>query len=152
MLAHLDALLYDDAIGEPLANCFDLAREAGASTQGIVDVYNGVITEMPSTLGGRLVRDGLLNFCFANVARLTADLTFISREDVEQAKLGHQRAFATLEEIVADAMDSLMYIALVRLHAATVHFLIETGRPLPRMLFVPFCGAAVDAARGTSAL
>ena len=138
MLAHVDTLLYADTIGEPLAECFDLAREAGAGTQGLIDVYNGVSTETPGTVGGKLIRDGLLNFCFANVARLIADITFTSRDDVEQAQKGINATFATLEEIVADAMDSLMYTALVRLHAATVHLLIETARPLPRVLMFRF--------------
>ena len=138
LLANLETLLHDDAIGEPLANSFDLSREAGASAPGIVAVYNGVATEAPVALGGKLIKDALLLLCFANVARITADRTFRSREDAEQAKLGINAAFFTLENIVADAMDSQTYIALVRLHAATVHFLVETGRPLPRVLAFRF--------------
>lgn len=138
LLAHLDVLLHSDTIGEPLANCFDLARAAGATTQGIVAVYDGVMIETPNTLGGSLIKDGLLNFCFANVARIIADVTFRSREDVEDAKQRLNSSFATLENVVADAMDSLMYLALIRLHAATTHLLIETARPLPRMLAFRF--------------
>jgi len=138
LLAHLDALLHGDTIGEPLAACFDLAREAGATPQGIAVVYHGVLAETPNTLGGSLIKDGLLNFCFANVARLVADMTFRSREEVEDAKQRLNSSFATLENLVADAMDSLMYMALIRLHAAITHYLIETARPLPRMLVFRF--------------
>jgi prophage DNA circulation protein len=138
LLANLDVLLHDDAIGQPLADCFALAREAGATAQGIVTVYNGVIIEAPNTLGGKLIKDGLLNFCFANVSRIIVDMTFTSRDDVEQAMQGINATFATLENIVADAMDSLLYMALIRLNAATTHFLTETARPLPRMLAFRF--------------
>jgi prophage DNA circulation protein len=51
---------------------------------------------------------------------------------------GINATFATLENIVADAMDSLLYMALIRLNAATTHFLTETARPLPRMLAFRF--------------
>jgi len=138
MLARLDVLLSDDTLGPPLANCFDLARGAGASIQGIAIVYNGVLAEAPNTLGGKLVKDALLMFCFANGGRIVADMTFRSREDVEYVKERINHTFATLENVVADAMDSLTYVALVRLHASTIHFLIETARPLPRMLAFRF--------------
>jgi len=138
MLAQLDALLHDDALGEPLAESFDLARKAGASWQAIVDVHDIVAVETPTTLGGKLVKDALLSLCFATVARIIADLTFNSREDVETIKQGVNEAFAELEEILANAMDSLAYVALVRVHASIVNFLIETARPLPRMLVFRF--------------
>jgi prophage DNA circulation protein len=138
LLATLDTLLHDDTLGEPLAECFDLARDAGATIQGIVVVYNGVAAETPSMLGGKLVKDALLNFCFANEARIIVDMTFRSREEVEHAKQRLNSSFAALENTVADAMDSLMYVALIRLHAATTHYLIETARPLPRMLAFRF--------------
>jgi prophage DNA circulation protein len=43
-------------------------------------------------------------------------------------------SFADMEEIAADDMDQVTYRALVELHAATVYFLVERARPLPRML------------------
>jgi prophage DNA circulation protein len=138
LLANLDTLLHDDTLGEPLGNSFDLARKSGAVPQGIATVYDSVATETPVTLGGKLVKDSLLMFSFATVGRMMADLPFKSREDVEQIKGQINTGFATLENIIADAMDSQTYLALVRMHAATVHFLIETARPLPRMLVFRF--------------
>ena len=43
-----------------------------------------------------------------------------------------------MEEIAADDMDQMTYQALVRLHAAVTFFLVETARPLPRMLNFQF--------------
>jgi len=138
LLANLKALLQNDEIGEPLADCFDLAREAGAKLPGIVRIYDGVAAETPVTLGATLIKNGLTNFCFGTGARIIADLTFTSREDVEAIRQRVNQEFATVEEIAADAMDSATYLALVRLHAATMRFLIETARPLPRMLMFRF--------------
>jgi hypothetical protein len=138
LLAYVDTLLHDATIGEPLADCFDLARKAGATTQGIVNIYNGVLAETPVTYGGKLIQGALLNFCFANVARIIADMTFNSREAVEQAKQGVNASFNMLEETVADGMNAMLYAALVRLHASTTQFLVDTSRPLPRMLVFRF--------------
>jgi hypothetical protein len=134
LLAHLDVLLYEDTLGVPLSACFDRVREAGATPQGIGVVYHDALMQAPVTRGGLLVRDSVLNFCFGTVSRLLADIKFRSREDVEAAKQSLSAAFTTLEEIVADAMDSPLYTSVIRLHAATTRFLINTERPLPRML------------------
>lgn len=138
LLAHLETLLHDDAIGEPLATCFDLARGSGAVMSGIGTIYDTVLAETPHTLGGNLIKDALLKLSFATIARIIADITFTSREGVDDVRQAVSKAFVTLEEIVADAMDSESYTTLVRLNATTTHFLIETARPLPRMLAFRF--------------
>ncbi|MGY4403938.1 hypothetical protein [Bradyrhizobium sp. USDA 3315] len=61
-------------------------------------------------------------------------MSFVSRQDVVAIKNGLQQPFADAEEIAADDMDSMSCQALVRLHAAITNHLIETARPLPRML------------------
>jgi prophage DNA circulation protein len=138
LLANLDTLLHDDTIGEPLADCFDLARDAGMTIPGVTVIYDGVIVEAPATLGAKLVKDSLISLCAANGARIIADMTFTSREDVEAIIAQVNAAFAGIEETTADAMDSASYIAMVRLHAATTNYLVTTARPLPRMLQFQF--------------
>ncbi len=134
----MDALLHDDEIGEPLAECFDLARQAGATMPSLITVYNGVLTETPHTLGGNLIKDALLKLCFATMGRLIADMAFPSRERVDEVRKAVSSLFVVLEEIVADAMDSESYTTLIRTNAAIMHFLTETARPLPRMLAFRF--------------
>jgi hypothetical protein len=138
VMVQTEVLLRDDTIGEPLANCFDLAREAGMLVPNVVVVYDGVAAESPVTLGGTLIKDALISLCCANGARIIADMTFKSREQVDTIRGQANRAFAGIEEAAADAMDSESYIAMVRLHAATVNYLIETARPLPRLLVFRF--------------
>jgi prophage DNA circulation protein len=134
LLAHLDKLLHDDTIGQPLADCFDLARDAGMTLPGAVVIYNGVIVEAPATLGAKLVKDSLVSLCAASGARIIADMTFTSREDAEAVMQQVNEMFAAIEENAADAMDSMSYMAMVRLHASTTYYLVETARPLPRVL------------------
>jgi prophage DNA circulation protein len=43
-------------------------------------------------------------------------------------------AFNEAEIIAADQMDEASYMALVKLHAALTFHLIETARPLPRVV------------------
>jgi hypothetical protein len=129
MLANLDALLQDDALGEPLTDCFVLAREAGMTVPGVADIYNGVVVEAPVTLGGKLIKDSLISLCAANGARIIADMTFTSREAAEAVTQQVNAVFAEIEEIAADEMDSASYMAMIRLHAA---------RPLPRVLKFQF--------------
>lgn len=137
-MANLDTLLHDDTLGEPLAECFDLAREAGMTIAGVTNIYAGVAAKAPYTLGGKLIKDSLINLCCASGSRIIADMTFTSREQAEQINLRVNNAFAIVEETAADAMDSATYMALIRLHAATSRFLVDTARPLPRVLVFRF--------------
>jgi len=138
ILAHVKTLLHDDAIGEPLDECFDLAQQAGATVQQIEVVRKQVMAEAPTLLGGALMQDALVQFCLATQSRIIADMTFTSREDAEQTKLNVNAAFAPAEETMADNMDAASYRALVSLHAATTHHLVTTARPLPQMLAFVF--------------
>jgi hypothetical protein len=138
LLADLDALLKNDTLGDPLTDCFDLARKAGMTVPGVVTIYDGVVVAAPNTLGGKLVKNALIFLCGSIGARIIADMSFTSREDVEATKAQVNSAFNVAAEIAADAMDSAGYLATVRLHAATTHFLVETARPLPRMLMFRF--------------
>lgn len=138
MLTRLYVLLHGDALGPPLDECFDLARKAGATLPGIINVQQGVAAEKPERPGGKLVQDCLINFCLATEARILIDMTMRSREDVERIRKNIHLAFLDAEEMAADAMDSTTYQALIKLHAATVRHLVDTGRPLPRMLLFRF--------------
>ena len=138
LLVHVEAMLYADTIGPSLAECFDLTRKAGATFASLVEVRKAVSAEQPHTLGGHLITDSLIHFCLGTEARIIVDMTFVSREDAEQVKKAVNTGFSPAEETAADAMDSPTYMALIALHAATSYYLVETARPLPRMLAFQF--------------
>ena len=127
-------LLRNDEAGQPMADCFDKARLAGTTLPEFVSVRDFTRTEAPKTLGGTLTRNVLIGLSLATEGRVIADMVFASRQDVEVLRNSINSAFASAEDYVADAMDSLSYRRLIELHASLMFYLTETARPLPRML------------------
>jgi len=128
-------LFYHDIAGLPLDNIFELARLTGMSCQQMEMVRAFIEAEpTPVTVGGVLAKNSLIQFTLATEARILADTRFISREDVENAKQKLNVAFTAAEEIAADEMAQMTYQSLIRLHAAVSFYLVETARPLPRMV------------------
>jgi hypothetical protein len=128
--------LRNDIAGVPFAQCFDLARRAGTTVYGLRaarDEFKERTTTL-KTVGATLVRNTALRLSLATEGRIIADMTFVSMEDVDRVKSTLQAEFGEAQDIAADAMDAMTYRALIKLHAAIVAFLVQTARPLPRML------------------
>ena len=134
LLAELPELFVDDAAGEPIANCYELARRAGVSLTRFDIIRNTIDAETPVTFGGRLTKSSLIQFNLCQEAKVIADYEFKSRQDVDRIRDRTNAAFAKSEEAAADMEDSATYMAIVRLHAAVMFHLTETARPLPRMI------------------
>jgi prophage DNA circulation protein len=141
VVAHAQSLLHDDLIGPPLANCFELARQTGLTMQNAAAVRARIEQEQPELLGAVLIKNAGINFCLVTEARIIADTTFVSRQDIDAEKLVMNDAFNAAEDVAADDMDQMTYQALVALHAAVTFYLVETGRPLPRLLNFQFSTA-----------
>jgi hypothetical protein len=131
-------LLRADQLGAEMAVCFDLARKAGTDFFKLEQVRVLATLEKAATLGGLLTRDTVIVFCLATEGRIIADMTFVSRQDVENVKATINAPFNEAEETAADIMDQQTYRNLIELHAAIINFLVETARPLPSMLNYQF--------------
>jgi prophage DNA circulation protein len=127
-------LCIDDAMGPPLDQCFDLARQAGSTTQHLDFVREQIEAEAAITLGGTMIKDAGIRLCLAAQARIVAGMTFVSRQDVNAIKQQLYQPFRDAEEIAADNMDQATFQALVTLHGAVTNHLVATARPLPRMV------------------
>jgi hypothetical protein len=135
VMAHAESLLQNDVIGTPLDNCFNLARQAGISFEQMEDIRNKAVEiPAPITIGAMLVKNSLIEFCIAQQSAILGEAAFRSRQDVNRYKDIMNTSFAAMEEIAADDMDQMTYRMLIELHAATIYFLVERARPLPRML------------------
>lgn len=132
--ANAKALLIADEIGPPLDLCFEMTRLAGATLQQVESVRAQLDQEQTVSLGATLVKNASVRFCLATEGEIIASMSFVSRQDVVAIKNGLQQPFAEAEEIAADDMDSMTYQALVGLHGAITNHLVETARPLPKML------------------
>jgi prophage DNA circulation protein len=134
LIANAQILIQNDEAGPPLDDCFDLAVQSGIQITGLRIVRNQAYAETAVSIGARLIKNSLIEMTLAHAARVLADMTFKSRDEVDAVKKLVQTAFAPAEETAADEMDQMTYRALIELHAAVIFFLIETARPLPRML------------------
>jgi prophage DNA circulation protein len=126
-------LLSDDALGAPLANCFNLVALSGATQPQIATVRVATEHEAPLTLGGVLTQNTGIRLCLATEGQIIARMSFVSRQDVDALKLAMRQPFDDAEEIAADDMDQATFMSLIALDAAITNFLVVTARPLPQM-------------------
>lgn len=138
LIANAESLIQTDLAGPPLQACFDLARSAGATQAQLASVRSQALTEKPVTIGANMITGSIIEMCLATEGRVIADMTFTSRQDVDALKLQMNAIFAEVEEYLADAMDQMSYRAAVQLHSAIIQYLVQTARPMPRMLSFAF--------------
>lgn len=131
-------LLQSDSIGPPLANCFQLALTSGISLAQMENVRATAAAELPTSAGAIVIRDSLIQLALVSQARVLVVMRFNSRDDVERVRTMINTSFASIEEDLADRLDAMTYRAVVELHAAISFYLVETARPLPRMLRFAF--------------
>jgi prophage DNA circulation protein len=138
LIAYAGTYLATDTLGVPLANCFDLVRQAGATQAQMADVLAQTSAETPVTLGATLVQNTSIYLCLSTQAQIIAGMSFVSRQDVDALRLALLDPFGNAEEQAADDMDQASYVALIELDAAVTNFLVTTARPLPRMVWYQF--------------
>jgi prophage DNA circulation protein len=137
-LADAEALIQNDEAGQPLADIFDLARNASIGQPQLAAVRAQAALEKPTTVGGLLMKNSLIEFSLATEGRIIADIKFVNRDDVEALGMEMSVAFAPMQEIAADDMAQAVYQALISLHAAIAYHLAVTALPLPQMLNYQF--------------
>jgi hypothetical protein len=136
--ANANELLRADAIGPPLVNCFNLAVAINITLPQMDQVRVVAAAQMATLPGSILVKDSLIELALASEGQIIANMTFVSRDDVDMVKDNINAVFAPIEEEIADQMDAMTYRAVVALHAAIMFHLYATARPLPRMLNYEF--------------
>lgn len=135
-------LLRADKIGPYIDACFILAPQAGATFAAVEHVRLLTSQETAKTLGGTLIQNSLIQFCLITEANIVANTTYASRQDVDGALYAIKQPFEDAIEQAADDMDQMVYAGLVALRGAIVNYLVQTQRPLPRMLNYQFIGPA----------
>jgi prophage DNA circulation protein len=138
LILNAEMLIQTDAAGEPLDECFDLAVKASIGILAVRRVRDVAEAEAPQLVGALLIKNSIIRMTLATEARLIRATRFVSRDDVDALRLIINDAFGIAEQIAADDMDQMTYRALVELHAAIIFYLVETARPLPRMLTYRF--------------
>ena len=136
--ANVIPLLSGDALGTPLANCFNLVVLSGATQPQIAAVRVATELEQPLLLGAVIIQNSIIRLCLATEAQIIAGMTFVSRQDVDALKASLRQPFDDAEEIAADDMDQATFMSLMTLDAAITDFLVTTARPLPEMTSYQF--------------
>jgi hypothetical protein len=131
-------LLRSDALGPPLNNVFVLAVQNGATFAQMEQVRHSVAAETPITIGGVLVQNCGIELCLASESEIIANTVFVSRQDVDAVKTTIRQPFEDSIEISADEMDQETFQDITALYAAVVNHLVNTARPLPRMINYQF--------------
>jgi prophage DNA circulation protein len=134
LYASAEQLIYLDQLGQPLSDCFELARTNNITQSQLDWVRQQTELELPVTVGATMIKESIIRLCLVTEGLVIANMTFVSRTDVENLKNVVNGIFDDAEEIAADEMDQMTYRALVELHAGIIAFLVETARPLPDML------------------
>jgi prophage DNA circulation protein len=132
------ALLREDALGAPLNSAFVLAVQNGATFPQMEQVRRSIMAETPITIGGVLVQNCGIELCLASESELIANMTFVSRQDVDAVKTAIRPPFEDSIEISADEMDQQTFQGITALYAAVVNHLVNTARPLPRLINYQF--------------
>jgi prophage DNA circulation protein len=130
--------LQADTIGEPLAECFDISVDLGITFQQAERVRQIATAYAALLPGAIMVRDSLVRLALIVQGRTIAVTEFKSRTDVENIRALVNKSFGEASEAAANSMDAMTYRAIVSLQAAISFFLVETARPLPRMLNYQF--------------
>ena len=120
------------------AACFEQARTAGA-TYELMDVVRVLVTTfIPKTLLGVAVTNYAYRIVLAEQALILAAMTFASRDQIDNYIGLVRRNFSAAQDVAADNMDNVAYVAIIALQSAVVNDLLTRAMSLPQIVGVTF--------------
>jgi prophage DNA circulation protein len=138
ILADAEALIDVGQIAAPLANVFDLARQAGASVEQMETVRTHTTALVVRTFPAWSVGNTCVRFTLVQMAMILAGMTFTSRPQVDRYLERINAAFDNSETIAANFKDQTSYQSLIALHAAVSYDLTTRERTLPTIVLYSF--------------
>jgi prophage DNA circulation protein len=121
-----------------LANCFELARQAGATFDLLDRMRLATEAERPATVAAVVIAVVIIRFALIEQSRILAATVFKSRDEIDRYMVRVRDAFYPSETFAADIHDTINYRALVALHAAVTNDLATRALPLPRVVAYSF--------------
>jgi prophage DNA circulation protein len=138
LLADAELLIDSGQIAAPLANVFDLARQAGATVEQMETVRTHTTAIVVSAFPAWSVGNTCVRFALVQMARILAAMTFTSRPQVDGYLDRINAAFDNSETIAANFKDQTSYQSLIALHAAVTFDLTTRERTLPTIIVYDF--------------
>jgi prophage DNA circulation protein len=110
------------------------AIEAGATFDNMYRVLNDLKLQTANTLPGQACSDAGIIYLLSALVQITAQTTFISRDDVHSYLTRMLSGFTPAVEVLADRGDVQTYRDVLALQAAMVHDMTQRARPLPTII------------------
>jgi prophage DNA circulation protein len=126
------------ALGAPLLAVFEQATATGATLGGMNAVLAVLEAADPTGAIGIAIVNSSINMALIELARILSQTTFTSSNDATAAIAANNENFSAAEETVADSGDSGTYQALIALHGAVTHDLVNRALQLPSLIAYEF--------------
>jgi len=123
-----------NTLSSAIMKCFSEATLLGVSLSNYDQLLAQLIKEEPSPGLPTIVTQICILFVLAQEVRVLTETTFVSRDDVEIVQARMKNWFALAKELAADELDSASYQAVIDMAAACTRYLVDTARPLSRMV------------------
>ena len=137
--AEAEDMLDDGRLGEPLAECFLLCREAGATRIAMDGVRKTMIVQTPRFIPGVVLATSGIMFSLEAQAWILVQAKFESRDVIDEMITTMNNEFEPAEEFAAAyTNDPRVYQAVLALHSSVTADLTDRSRPLPRMVKYEF--------------
>jgi prophage DNA circulation protein len=138
LIANAGSLIDNAAIGAPLAELFDLVRQAGGTVEQF-DTVRKHIVAMPVKYNAAFsVQNTAIRLALVQCARVLAATTLTSRPQVDAYIERMNAAFDQAETIAGNSLDQASYRSIIALHAAVTFDLTTRERPLPQIVVYNF--------------
>jgi prophage DNA circulation protein len=138
LLAGAEQLIEDAAIATPLAELFDLARQAGATFNTFDVVRAHTAAMVVNYFAAWSVGNTCIRLCLIQCARILSLTEFASRPQVDDYLDRMNPAFDDAESLAGNSKDQASYQSLVALHAAVTYDLTTRERTLPTIVVYNF--------------
>jgi prophage DNA circulation protein len=127
-------MVHRASFGFAMVVCLDLARMCSATIVTMDRVRKAALAETPLGQPAVITVNMIVRLALASEARILADQTFRSRNEVDDIATAINLAFSATAEAAADSLDAETYMALTRLHGDVTRHLGDRGRQLPRVI------------------
>jgi hypothetical protein len=134
LLLRYGTLIDGSHIGDAMLNIVTTAVAAGATFDNMYRVLTEFHNQPVITLPGQAVKDAGIIYLLSALVLITANTTFVSRQDVNSYLTRMLNGFTPSVEILADRGDIENYREVLALQAAMVHDLTVRARPLPTII------------------
>jgi len=131
LIAGADVAIRSGMLSAPLYACFEAARAAGATLNGMEKVRQDLLLQNPQSVPGIAVQQAGIVFALVEDSKIITTMTFVSRDDISVMMDRMQAAFEPAIETAADVLDSASYQTILALYGSVTNWLAGTQLQLP---------------------